>query len=128
MTRRRGVNAETADIGIGERVIMTPFPSFPAESHLRPGGLLVDALACFRLVRLVVDDQITDPWRQRIWDRHPPEEGGIGYALSCPFCFSIWAAGAVVTFRRLTPRAWQPLAELLALSAVAGELAARAGH
>lgn len=91
-----------------------------------PDGL-VDMLACFRLVRLVVDDKVTDPWRQRIWDRHPVDHG-IGFLISCPFCTAPYVATAIVVARRLAPRAWSSVAEILALSAVAGELAARAGH
>lgn len=88
--------------------------------------LLVDAAACFRLTRLIVDDQVTQPLRDRIWQQHPPERGGVGFLISCPYCTSVWAAAVVVVARRAAPRAWQPAAEILALSAVAGELAARA--
>lgn len=122
MTRRRGVNAETADIGIGERVIMTPFPSFPAESHLRLGGLLVDALACFRLSRLLTTDRITQPLRDRLWRRFPPESTKIGYISTCDWCTSIWVAGGILIARRVTPRAWALAADGLAMSAATGLL------
>lgn len=43
--------------------------------------------------------------------------------LICPWCISIYAATAVVLARRLAPRAWEPAARMLALSATTGFLA-----
>lgn len=86
---------------------------------------LLDTLATFRITRLVVDDRITQPLRERVWQQHPPEQGGVGFLISCPYCTSVWAAAGVVAMRRVIPRAWSPVAELLAIAAVAGEAAAR---
>lgn len=85
---------------------------------------LADTLACFRLTKLAIDDEITRPLRERIWVKHPADHG-IGFMLACPYCASVWAAAGVVTARRVIPRVWSPAADLLAIAAVAGELAAR---
>lgn len=62
---------------------------------MRTLDLLLDTLATERITRLVVDDKLTEPIREYIWHNHPPEETKIGYFVTCPFCVSIWAGGAV---------------------------------
>jgi hypothetical protein len=57
--------------------------------------LLIDALATERITRLVVEDELTAPAREYIWRNHPPEDTRLGYFVTCPFCVSIWAGGAV---------------------------------
>lgn len=75
-------------------------------------------LATYRITKLIVDDRIARPLRdplqnaaERRWQRkhpdHPPEKGcgedgdewcsSIAYLLSCPWCMSIWVAGALVS-------------------------------
>lgn len=58
-------------------------------------GLTAGSLATFRLTRLITEDTITEPIRNWIWDRHPPESTKIGYLFTCPHCASIYAATAV---------------------------------
>lgn len=82
--------------------------------------LAVDALATHRLVKLVTDDVITAPLREKIFEKYPPQEDSWSYALTCPWCAGIWIAAGVVAARRLLPKAWAPVAELLALSSAAG--------
>lgn len=84
-----------------------------------------DALACYRLTKLVLDDRITQPLRERWFARHPPESTALGYLATCPWCLSLWAGLGIVGARRLAPRAWSPLADVLAMSAVTGLLAER---
>jgi Protein of unknown function (DUF1360) len=60
-----------------------------------PVDALLDVLATYRVTRLVVDDELTAPVREYIWKNHPPEETRLGYFVTCPFCVSIWAGGAV---------------------------------
>lgn len=85
---------------------------------------LADTLACYRLTKLAIDDEITRPLRERIWRTHPADHG-IGFLVACPYCASVWIAAGVVAMRRVIPRAWSPVAELLAMAAIAGEVAAR---
>lgn len=100
--------------------------------------LLVDALAAYRLTRLVVEDSFP-PLRtriDRIVARHsseePDGEGGVvihqdawAELLTCPYCVSFWVSLGVVAARRLAPEAWQPLAEALSFSALAGPIVDR---
>ena len=79
--------------------------------------LLIDALATYRGTRLVVEDQITEKVRNKIWDHHPPDKG-IGYLITCPYCASIWVGGAITIAKWAAPGLSKPLRYGLALSAV----------
>jgi hypothetical protein len=98
--------------------------------------LALDALAVFRLTRLVVADSITANLRIRASgvrptsDRHLTGEKMIMVArprlaefLGCPWCVSPWLAAAVVACQALAPHVWLYAAAVLAFSAVAGLLA-----
>lgn len=74
----------------------------------------LDALATKRIVRLVVDDAILDPVREKIWRKFPPESSKIGYVITCHSCSSVWAAAVVRS--RVLPR-W--VRDTLALSEMA---------
>jgi hypothetical protein len=58
-------------------------------------ALVAGALATYRLTRLVTEDELTAPLRDRIWETHPPESSRLGYLISCPHCTSIYAGAAV---------------------------------
>jgi len=91
---------------------------------------LIIVLATWRLTRLFVYDAITKFIREQFWDVVPvgkkselekPRFGPrrtIADLLSCPWCFSMWAAAVVVFFYLITPYAIFPIM-LLAISAVA---------
>lgn len=83
---------------------------------------VTDALATYRLVRLVTEDQVTANWRRRIGKRGPTAD----YFVHCSWCTSVYLAAGVVAARRFVPKAWSPVAQVLALSAVSGLLAERA--
>lgn len=106
--------------------------------------LLLDALAAYRLTRLVTEDTLVDGPRDAVvrWAyrsseplRDDFEDDPSGYAMTdahapklatlvtCRFCASVWIGLGVVAARRLAPRAWHPLSTALAFSAVAGLLA-----
>lgn len=55
----------------------------------------LEALAASRLTRLVVDDHITEPLREKIWAVDPPEKMRVGFVVTCHACTSVWAAGLV---------------------------------
>ncbi len=78
--------------------------------------MIVDALAVFRLTRLVTRDRITEHLRAKADDG--PE--WLAYLSRCAWCSSPYIAVGVVLARRFVPRIWQPVAEVLAFSAVAG--------
>lgn len=79
-----------------------------------------DVLAIYRLTRLVIADEITQPIRDKVWEKHPPEATKIGYLFTCPWCASIWVGVGVAAARKIAPAAWSFAATALAGSAVAG--------
>lgn len=84
----------------------------------------ISALATYRLSRLAIEDEITAPIRDKIWSKYPPERSKIGYLLTCYWCSSIYAASALEISRMIAPRTTRSVETVLAVSAVAGLLAA----
>ncbi len=93
--------------------------------HTNPtADLLVDALASYRVTRLLVSDGIVDRQRHAIVDRLRRRGHRKLVELSeCPWCIGFWVACGVVAARRAVPRTWAPVAEAFAFSAVSGLLA-----
>lgn len=107
--------------------------------------LLVDALAGYRLTKLVTSDVITADLRDRFIARayarsgrpEPPVEGETwtdqamdddvapkpATLFTCRWCAGMWIGFGVVAARRLVPRVWDPVSEALAVSAAAALLA-----
>lgn len=48
--------------------------------------------ATYRLTRLIQEDEITAPLRERFHEKFPPESTKIGYLSTCPHCLSMWIA------------------------------------
>lgn len=82
-------------------------------------------LATYRLSRLIVEDEITAPIRDRIWKNHPPHTSRFGYLFTCYWCSSMYAASALEISRIIAPKTTRTVETVLALSAVAGIVAAR---
>jgi hypothetical protein len=80
--------------------------------------LLVNALASYRLTRLITDDLITEPVRARVRRFREPWASGI----ECPWCVGFWVSCGVVAVSSWLPELWAPAATVLAFSAVAGWL------
>lgn len=83
--------------------------------------LLTDALAVFRITRLVVSDTIVESQRARLLVAL--ERSGhakLAEGLGCAWCCSAWFAVLVIVARRACPRLWDPAARALAFSAAAG--------
>jgi hypothetical protein len=110
--------------------------------------LTCDALAVYRLAKLITADTITEPLREKLRQAALRKDGRTiaadheqGYAImdfaaktklawlfelvTCPWCVSIYAATAVVALTKFIPGIWQYPAMGLALSAAAGFLAER---
>ena len=79
--------------------------------------LAVDALATYRLTRLVVVDTITEPLRERV-----PEGTFVGRLIDCPWCVGVWVGMGVALARHAFPRQWEPVARGLALASAAALL------
>jgi hypothetical protein len=86
-----------------------------------PTTAALDALATYRLTRLVIEDEVTAPLRDAAYARLKPG-GKLAYLLSCPWCVSIWAGGALSVLRAASPRAANVVSTALAASAVTGVL------
>jgi len=84
--------------------------------------LIVDALAVYRLARLIARDGLTKRVRRRMIDRY---EGPLVELVSCPWCLSVYFAAGAVVLTYFVPYAWSFIASGLAMSAVAGFLAER---
>lgn len=77
------------------------------------------SLATHRLTKLALDDYITEGLRQKVYDRIDPEKNPkLEYLVSCPWCISIYAAGAVVAIEHFFPQ----LNSVLASSSATGLL------
>ena len=85
--------------------------------------LVIYCLATYRLTRLITRDVITEPLREWVWERKPPEKSKIGYLFTCDWCMSIWTASLLFTSSMITS-ATDVVATVLALSAAAGLLTA----
>ena len=84
------------------------------------------ALAVHRLTRLVVSDTITEPLRDRILAKKPPEPTSWTFALTCPWCASIWTGAGLAAFRALVPKKIsEPVIFALAASSVTGAIEER---
>lgn len=91
--------------------------------HDDPVDLVLGALAVHRLTRLVVDDKITEPLRERVTGAGDDEPEGLAYFVTCPWCVSMWVAGGWLALRTIAPRTARALGTVLASSSVAGLLA-----
>jgi len=105
-------------------IFMDKVASRPSAGH-ELIDLAIDALTTYRITRLVVEDEIAAPMRDRVWDRWPPDSTRVGYLITCPWCVSVWVGAGVVAARAVAPAAWRPLSGALALSALAGVVSQR---
>lgn len=79
---------------------------------------VIDAVACYRLTRLVVVDSITEEirdWAVRWVKMHE--------LLTCRYCVGIWVGAGVAAARWTIPTAWNVAAWALAIAAFAPILA-----
>lgn len=85
--------------------------------------LLFDALATYRLTRLVTTDTFPPALaaRKKIVT-NPATPDWAAELVECPWCASFWIGAGVVVASRVAPKAWKPLARALSFSAVSGLL------
>ena len=82
---------------------------------------IVDALAVHRLTKLVIDDYITEPLRDKVYEKFgDPADSKISYLVTCPWCVSMYVGFGVVAARTIAPKVWRPLSYALAFSSVTG--------
>lgn len=87
---------------------------------------VVLALGVFRLTRIITTDVVLNKLRDRLWKKYPPENGGIGYLITCDWCTSIWTSSLVVVMYTIVPDIVFAGMCVLALSAITGLVTARA--
>lgn len=82
-------------------------------------------LANFRLTKLVLEDTLLEPLREKIWTRFPPESSRLGYLFTCPWCMSMWTGTLLIAAYIMIPVPTLIIAAVLTLSAVAGFLSSK---
>lgn len=92
-----------------------------------PMEQLIDALAVYRLTRLVQEDSLPPivAMKQRAYERIDDDHPANELLDNCPWCLSFWMAILVLILRRTAPSAWRLLSRALAMSAIAGLLSER---
>lgn len=88
-----------------------------------PTDLAIDALATARLTRLITTDTITQPLRDAIAARFPPDRINPRYLVNCDYCASIYAAALITATHAKPFRPLRPLVYLLAIAAPTAILA-----
>jgi hypothetical protein len=86
--------------------------------------LVVDALATYRITRLLISDGILDRPRSAVLTRFRAHQKFVEF-VECPWCLGFWISASVVLARRVAPKPWNIAAETLAFSAVSGLVASR---
>lgn len=82
-------------------------------------SVLTDILATYRLTKLIMEDKITEDFRNLIYEKFP-KDSKLSYLIGCPWCVSIWAGATIFTLRRISPETANIVSGLLAASAVTG--------
>lgn len=96
-------------------------------------ALVTGALATYRITRLMTEDELTRPVREKVWESRPPESSRLGYILTCEHCSAVYAAGAVTALAtgasRYAPRPVQLVSNvLLATLALSGAVSLYHDH
>jgi hypothetical protein len=89
----------------------------------QPRDLVLGGAATYRLARLVTEDEITRPLREKILERS--NGGRLAYFITCPWCVSFWAGGLLAAGLTTVPRVTRAAAAALAWSAAAGFLSSK---
>lgn len=82
--------------------------------------LIILALAVYRITRLVTTDVILNRYREKIWRRYPPENGGLGYLITCDWCTSLWVSSLVVVMYTIASEPTTLILSVFALSGFVG--------
>jgi Protein of unknown function (DUF1360) len=85
-----------------------------------PVTLAVGALAVYRATRLLVEDEVAAPLRDRVEQANP--QGRAAYLVRCPWCVSIHVGIAWAGLTLTAPRVARVAGAALAWSAASGLL------
>lgn len=100
---------DTLLYGVRERVIHAAYVANGTPSDTQPW-------------ELGQHDPDPNDWAD-LAEREGPHAPKVAQLVTCGWCASVWIAAGVLAARRLAPRAWNPVARLLAASTVANLLA-----
>lgn len=89
------------------------------------GELALLSLATYRATVLVIEDEITSPVRDKVFEKFPPQSTKLGYLLTCPWCVSIWAGAGLLALEYAAPQIGNSVQKVLAASAVTGMINTR---
>lgn len=78
-----------------------------------------DIIATYRLTKLVMDDKITEDFRNYIFGKFE-WDSKISYLITCPWCVSIWAGAVIFAIRRIDPETADIVSGILTASALTG--------
>lgn len=82
-------------------------------------ALATDIIATYRLTKLVLEDKITEDFRNYIYEKFP-RGSKVSYFIGCPWCVSIWAAAVIFALRRIDPQVADIVSGILTASALTG--------
>lgn len=93
---------------------------------MTPTKAAISALAAYRLTKLVLEDEITRDFREKIQNFLDKRPGKVSekalYLLSCPWCVGFWAAVSLEILRKTAPKTHDFTSNVLASSAITGIL------
>lgn len=75
--------------------------------------------ATVRLTKLILEDYITEPIRDKVWSKYPADTK-IGYLFTCPWCMSIWSAASLSLLSKVSPRTSKVVNTVLTASLLTG--------
>lgn len=81
--------------------------------------VVASLFAVHRLTVLIIQDKITEPLRNKIFNRFNPADTW-AYLLTCPWCVSMWLGFAVAAAVVFIPNIWIIPALALAFSSITG--------
>jgi len=82
-------------------------------------ALATDIIATYRLTKLVMEDKITEDFRNYVYEKFP-RDSKISYFIGCPWCVSIWAGAVIFALRRIDPQVADMVSGILTASALTG--------
>jgi len=91
--------------------------------HISMTHLILLTLATYRLSRLVIEDTVSDKFRDLVW-RYFPYDKTIGYLITCYWCMGFWFSSLFVIAYIIVPIQTIAVSAILAISAVVGIIAA----
>lgn len=85
--------------------------------------MIVDAFAVARLTRLsAIDDFPPIAIARDAFVGKVGKDSALGELVTCAWCSGVWWAAGVRVARRVAPRYWGPVAEMLAVAMVAAQV------